>query len=85
MRTRRGLPFVSKAGQLLNNMINNYGAEAGAGLHREYCEVEASGESHSRAGGGEYLLTRFLLRQIDVVRPEVIVALGSTAATIFWA
>ncbi len=56
------------------------GAEARAGLHREYREVPAAGEPGSGAGGGEYL-HQFLLKQIDVVQPEVIVALGATAAT----
>ena len=55
------------------------GAQAGAGLHRQYREVQAAGQSGSGAGGGEYL-HQFLLQQMDVVQPEVVVALGATAA-----
>jgi len=51
----QGLPFVGKAGQLLNNMI------AAMGLKREEVyigqrgEVQAAGEPDSGAGRGEYL------------------------------
>ena len=50
-----GVPFVGKAGQLLNNMIQAMGLKREAGLHRQYREVQAAGESRSGAGGGEYL------------------------------
>jgi uracil-DNA glycosylase family 4 len=42
--------------------------------------VPATPEPRAGAGGGQHLFP-FLFQQIDVVRPEVIVALGSTAAT----
>jgi DNA polymerase len=76
----QGLPFVGKAGQLLNNMI------AAMGLAR--AEVYIANIVKCRPPGNRVPETveantcsQFLLRQIDVVRPEVIVALGSTAAT----
>lgn len=75
-----GLPFVGKAGQLLNNMI------AAMGLKRE--EVYIANIVKCRPPGNRVpepveanTCSQFLLRQIDVVQPEVIVALGSTAAT----
>ncbi len=75
-----GLPFVGKAGQLLNNMI------AAMGLKRE--EVYIANIVKCRPPGNrtpEFIeattCSQFLLKQIDIVRPEVIVALGSTAAT----
>ena len=76
----QGLPFVGKAGQLLNNMI------AAMGLKRE--EVYIANIVKCRPPNNRVpepveanTCSQFLLRQIDVVQPEVIVALGSTAAT----
>jgi uracil-DNA glycosylase family 4 len=75
-----GLPFVGKAGQLLNNMI------AAMGLKRE--EVYIANIVKCRPPGNrtpEFIeattCSQFLLKQIDIVHPEVIVALGATAAT----
>jgi DNA polymerase len=76
----QGVPFVGKAGQLLNNMI------AAMGLKRE--EVYIANIVKCRPPGNRVpepveatTCSQFLVRQIDVVRPEAIVALGSTAAT----
>jgi uracil-DNA glycosylase len=75
-----GLPFVGKAGQLLNNMI------AAMGLKRE--EVYIANIVKCRPPGNRVpepveanTCSQFLLKQMDVVRPEVVVALGATAAT----
>ena len=75
-----GVPFVGKAGQLLNNMI------AAMGLKRE--EVYIANIVKCRPPGNrtpEYVeattCSQFLVEQIDIVRPQVIVALGATAAT----
>jgi len=75
-----GLPFVGKAGQLLNNMIG------AMGLKRE--EVYIANIVKCRPPGNRTpepveanTCSQFLLKQIDIVRPEVIVALGATAAT----
>jgi uracil-DNA glycosylase family 4 len=76
----QGIPFIGKAGQLLNNMIT------AMGLKRE--EVYIANIVKCRPPGNRVpepaeanTCTQFLLQQIGVVRPEVIVALGSTAAT----
>jgi len=76
----QGLPFVGKAGQLLNNMIG------AMGLKRE--EVYIANVVKCRPPGNRTpepdeanTCSQFLFRQIDVIRPEVIVALGATAAT----
>jgi uracil-DNA glycosylase len=76
----QGLPFVGKAGQLLNNMIG------AMGLKRE--EVYIANVVKCRPPGNRTpepdeanTCSQFLFRQIDIIRPEVIVALGATAAT----
>src|ERR1700693_5433172 len=76
----QGLPFVGKAGQLLNNMIT------AMGLKRE--EVYIANVVKFRPPGNRTpepdeanTCSPFLFQQIDVIRPEVLVALGATAAT----
>jgi DNA polymerase len=76
----QGLPFVGRAGQLLNNMI------AAMGLKRE--EVYIANVVKCRPPGNRApepeeanTCSPFLFRQIDVIRPEVLVALGATAVT----
>jgi uracil-DNA glycosylase len=76
----QGLPFVGRAGQLLNNMIG------AMGLRREQvyiANIVKCRPPQNRVPEPVEANTcaPFLYRQIDVIRPEVIVALGSTAAT----
>jgi uracil-DNA glycosylase len=75
-----GIPFVGKAGQLLNNMIQ------AMGLKREQvyiANIVKCRPPNNRAPEPVEANTcdQFLLRQIDVVQPQVVVALGATAAT----
>ena len=76
----QGLPFVGRAGQLLNNMI------AAMGLKREQvyiANIVKCRPPQNRKPEPDEANTcmPFLERQIDIVRPEVLVALGATAAT----
>jgi uracil-DNA glycosylase len=76
----QGLPFVGKAGQLLNNMIG------AMGLTREQVYIANIVKCRPPANRvpepvEANTCAHFLLRQIDVVQPQVIVALGATAAT----
>jgi uracil-DNA glycosylase family 4 len=76
----QGIPFVGKAGQLLNNMITAMGlARADVYIANIVkCRPPANRVPEPVEAN---TCSQFLLRQIDVVQPEVIVALGSTAAT----
>ena len=76
---QQGLPFVGRAGQLLNNMIG------AMGLKRE--DIYIANIVKCRPPGNRTperdecdTCSPFLMRQIRVVRPKVIVALGATAA-----
>jgi DNA polymerase len=76
----QGLPFVGRAGQLLNNMIN------AMGLKREQvyiANIVKCRPPQNRVPEPEEAGTcmPFLEQQIAAVQPEVIIALGSTAAT----
>ena len=75
----QGEPFVGRAGQLLNNMIN------AMGLKRE--DVYIANVVKCRPPGNRTpekdecdVCSPFLLRQIEVIQPKVIVALGAVAA-----
>jgi len=76
----QGLPFVGKAGQLLNNMIG------AMGLKREQVYIANIVKCRPPANRvpepvEANTCSQFLLRQIDIVQPQIIVALGATAAT----
>jgi DNA polymerase len=76
----QGLPFVGRAGQLLNNMI----AAMGLGREQVYiANIVKCRPPQNRKPEPDEANTcmPFLERQIDIVRPEVLVALGATAAT----
>jgi DNA polymerase len=75
----QGEPFVGRAGQLLNNMIT------AMGLKRE--DVYIANVVKCRPPGNRTpekdecdTCSPFLMRQIEVIRPKVIVALGAVAA-----
>jgi uracil-DNA glycosylase len=76
---QQGEPFVGRAGQLLNNMIK------AMGLRRE--EVYIANIIKCRPPGNRTperdecdTCSPFLMRQIAVIQPKVIVALGAVAA-----
>ena len=76
---QQGEPFVGRAGQLLNNMIS------AMGLKRQ--DVYIANVVKCRPPGNRTpekdecdTCGPFLLRQIEVIRPKVIVALGAVAA-----
>lgn len=75
----QGEPFVGRAGQLLNNMIS------AMGIRREDVyigNVVKCRPPQNRTPERDECDTcgPYLMRQISVVRPEIIVALGATAA-----
>src|SRR5271168_3247445 len=76
----QGLPFVGRGGQLLNNMIG------AMGLKREQVYIAnvvkcRPPQNRTPEPDEAHTCSPFLFRQIDVVRPQVIVALGQTAVT----
>lgn len=76
----QGRPFVGRAGQLLNNMIT------AMGLKREQVYIAnivkcRPPQNRTPEPVEANTCSQFLFQQIDVIRPEVLVALGSTAAT----
>ena len=76
----QGLPFVGKAGQLLNNMIGAMGLARAEVYIANIVKCRPPGNRVPEPAEAN-ICSQFLLRQIDVLRPEAIVALGATAAT----
>lgn len=75
-----GEPFVGRAGQLLTDMI-----QKGMGLQREdvyICNVLKCRPPNNRTPASDEIASckDYLLRQIQIVNPEVIIALGAPAA-----
>jgi uracil-DNA glycosylase len=76
----QGLPFVGRAGQLLNNMIG------AMGLTREQVYIAnvvkcRPPQNRTPEPDEANTCSPFLFQQLDAIHPEVIVALGATAAT----
>ncbi|MGO9640170.1 MAG: uracil-DNA glycosylase [Candidatus Acidiferrales bacterium] len=75
----QGIPFVGRAGQLLTQMID------AMGLRREdvyICNIVKCRPPENRTPEKDEIATcsPFLLRQLGVIRPKVIVCLGNVAA-----
>jgi DNA polymerase len=75
----QGLPFVGRAGKLLTQMIEAMGLE-----RRDVyiCNVVKCRPPENRTPERDEIATcsPFLLRQLEAIRPKVIVCLGSVAA-----
>jgi len=81
----QGLPFVGRAGQLLTQMINNTAAKEGMSVRREdvyICNVVKCRPPKNRTPEPDEMeiCGQFLFRQLNVIRPRAICALGATAA-----
>jgi DNA polymerase len=75
----KGEPFVGRAGQLLNNMIKAMGIEREQVYIANIVKCRPPGNRQPEREECE-TCSPFLMRQIAVVKPKVIVALGATAA-----
>jgi len=75
----QGLPFVGRAGKLLTQMIEAMGLQRGDVY---ICNVVKCRPPDNRQPEPDEVTTcsPYLLRQIDVIQPKVIVCLGATAA-----
>ena len=81
----QGLPFVGRAGQLLTQMIEGTARKEGIPLKREdvyICNVVKCRPPENRTPQPDEMeiCGEFLFRQLEVIRPKAICALGSTAA-----
>jgi len=81
----QGVPFVGRAGQLLTQMIENTASKEGIPLKREdvyICNVVKCRPPENRAPEPEEMeiCGQFLFRQLSVIHPKAILALGATAA-----
>ena len=75
----QGEPFVGRAGQLLNNMIQAMGIKREDVYIANVCKCRPPGNRTPEKEECD-TCSPFLMRQISVVRPKVIVALGAVAS-----
>jgi len=80
----QGLPFVGRAGQLLTQMIENTARKEGIPLLRKdvyICNVVKCRPPENRTPEADEMeiCGQFLYRQLNVIRPKAICALGATA------
>jgi uracil-DNA glycosylase len=75
----QGEPFVGRAGQLLNNMIQAMGIKREDVYIANVCKCRPPGNRTPEKEESD-TCSPFLMRQIAVVRPKVIVALGAVAS-----
>src|SRR6266542_1619760 len=81
----QGFPFVGRAGQLLTQMIENTASKEGIPLKRAdvyICNVVKCRPPENRTPEPDEMETcgQFLYRQLSVIKPKAICALGATAA-----
>jgi len=81
----QGLPFVGRAGQLLTQMIDGTASKEGIPIQRPdvyICNVVKCRPPENRTPQPDEMEVcgAFLFRQLQVLRPKAICALGSTAA-----
>ena len=81
----QGLPFVGRAGQLLTQMIEGTAKKEGIPLERKdvyICNVVKCRPPENRTPEPDEMeiCGQFLFRQLSVIRPHAICALGATAA-----
>ena len=75
----QGEPFVGRAGQLLNNMIKAMGIQRENVYIANIIKCRPPGNRTPERDECE-TCSPFLMRQIEVIKPKVIVALGAVAA-----
>jgi len=76
---RRGLPFVGRAGELLDRMIGGIGLERKATYIANIVKCRPPGNRDPEADEVD-ACRHYLEGQIDAIRPTVLVALGRVAA-----
>jgi DNA polymerase len=81
----QGLPFVGRAGQLLTQMIEGTAAKEGVPIKRAdvyICNVTKCRPPGNRTPEPDEMeiCGQFLSRQLEIIRPKAICALGGTAA-----
>lgn len=73
---RQGLPFTGDAGRLLDNMLAAVGASRQRGAYLTSALKARPGEDRSREAEDIAQSLAFLQRQVELLRPRVILAMG---------
>ena len=73
----QGVPFVGRAGKLLETLLGEIGHGARGGVHRERAQVPAARQPRSRSRSRSTNCQEYLLRQVELIEPTVICTLGN--------
>ena len=78
----QGIPFVGRSGELLTKMIRAMGLDRGPGSRVYIANVVKCRPPGNRTPGPDEASAcwGFLKRQIEIIRPKIIVVLGNAAA-----
>lgn len=77
---KRGEPFVGAAGQLLDNMLAAIGLKRGQNVYIANVLKCRPPENRDPQGEEVHLCDPFLKRQVELIQPKLILALGKFAA-----
>lgn len=77
---QRGEPFVGEAGQLLDNMLAAIGLKRGTDVYLTNAVKCRPAENHTPTHDEAAACRPYLQRQIELIQPKLIVALGRLAA-----
>lgn len=77
---QRGEPFVGQAGKLLDNMLESIGLKRGQNVYIANAVKCRPPENRTPAPEEEAACRQYLERQIELIQPKLIVALGRPAA-----
>ena len=81
---KTGTPFVGRAGKLLNEFLEKAGISRAEDLYIINTVKCRPPQNRVPTDEEKQLCSEFLLRQIDIVNPEVIIFCGSTALKSFY-
>ena len=81
---KTGTPFVGRAGKLLNEFLEKAGISRAEDLYIINTVKCRPPQNRVPSDEEKQLCSEFLLRQIDIVNPEVIIFCGSTALKSFY-
>lgn len=80
---KRGKPFVGRAGQYLNKILEEIGLPRKSIYITNVCKCRPPGNRKPRPKEMQACLNVFLRKELEIVQPKVICCLGGTAAEAF--
>ena len=80
---KQGKPFVGRAGQYLNKVLEKIGLDRNAIYITNVCKCRPPGNRKPTPKEMQTCLNVFLKKEVEIIQPKVICCLGATAAEAF--